>query len=186
MTGAPWPEGAPFLAGALARRLAHDLAGPLAALVTISELTPETDPLMAEAIAELHARLSLFRLLFGGEPEAAFDCAAAQALLAGYLQARRHSLQADLPATPRAARGMLLLALAASDLLSSAGQISVHPARLQADGRVRAASPGLEAALETGTSSDPGLAAAACAAALLGPVAMTQSKTGLVFSVRHP
>jgi len=177
---------APFLAGALARRFAHDLAGPLAAVVTLAELSPETDPLMAEAIAALNARLSLFRLLFGGEPDAAFDGAAAHALLAAHLEARRHGLHADLPAVPREARGMLLLALAASDLLVGAGQIRLQPGRLQADGRPREVTEEVKTAFETGACSEPGLAAAACAAALLGPVAMAGSETGLVFSVRHP
>lgn len=186
MTGAASPGDAGFLAGALARRLAHDLAGPLAAMVTLADISPETDPMMAEAIAQLNERLSLFRLLFGGEPDAAFDRSTALTLLSAYLQFRRHSLQAELPVADREARGMLLLAFAASDILAGAGQLTLRPARLQADGRLKATDSALVAALLQGCTSDPGLVPAACAAALLGPIAMETSETGLVFSVRDP
>ncbi len=176
----------PFLAGALARRLTHDLSGPLAALVTLSELSPEADPLMGQAIIELRTRLSLARTLFGGEPDCAFDRSEAQNLLAEHLQARGHSLSVALPVQDRSARGMLLLCLAAADRLMAAGAISATPDKVQAEGRHRPVDGALADALATGTTADPQLAAAATAAVLLGPLQAISLPSGLVFSAAHP
>jgi hypothetical protein len=176
----------PFLAGALARRLTHDLAGPLAALVTISELSPGADPLLAQAIAEMQARLSLARLLFGGEPTAPFDRGEALERLTAHLDARGHRLTARLPVQDRPARGTLLLCLAAADRLTAPGAIAATPESVEAHGRHREIAMALEEALATGTTADPQLAAAAVAAALLGPLRVSPSPSGLVFSAALP
>ena len=176
----------PFLAGALARRLTHDLAGPLAALVTISDLAPDPDPLLAQAIAELRARHALARLLFGGEPTSPFDRRETQSLLAAHLARRDHSLDISLPEQDRPARGTLALCLAASDRLMGAGAIIATPDAVTVAGRHRPTDDLLVAALTTGTTADPNLAPAAFAAALLGPLCVATTRTGLAFSAVAP
>ena len=176
----------PFLAGALARRLTHDLAGPLAALVTIAELAPDPDPLLAQAIAELRARHALARLLFGGEPTSPFDRAETQSLLVAHLASRAHSLDVALPAQDRPARGTLALCLAASDRLMGAGAIVATVDAVTVAGRHRPTDDLLIAALATGTTADPQLAPAAYASALLGPLCVATTRDGLAFSAAAP
>ncbi len=176
----------PFLAGALARHLTHEFAGPLAALVTIAELSPDADPLLTQAIAELRTRLSLARLLFGGEPMCAFDRTEAEALLAAHLAGRGHRLAVALPVQDRPARGTLLLCLAAADRLMAPGAVVATPGEVVVQGRHRANDRALVEALETGTTAEPHLAAAAFASALLGPLKVHSSASGLAFSATLP
>lgn len=176
----------PFLVGALARRITHDLAGPLAALVAIAELAPDPDPLLAQAIVELRARHALARLLFGGEPTCPFDRSETQSLLIAHLASRDHSLELSLPDQDRPARGTLALCLAASDRLMGTGAIIATPDAVTVAGRHRPTDAMLVAALATGTTAEPNLAPAAFASALLGPLCVATTRTGLAFTAIAP
>jgi len=112
------------LAGLIASRLCHDLAGPVSALANGAELLEtETDEvvraefvaIMGKGAAQLTAKLRFYRLVFGGGAALPVAAAEARAVLSDYIASDRQvSLDWRLDEEP-VARSMarLLLALAA-------------------------------------------------------------------------
>lgn len=171
-----------LLAGGLARRLAHDLANPLAALQTVVELMGD-DPLARAALAETSGRLALFRALFGGDPD--HESPQAEALLSDRLAADGRRLEVELgaDAPPRLRRAGLALVLALADRMTGPGSLRIGAAAgkpvAEALGRVRAPDEALAAALRGSAPGNPNEAPAAYAAALAGPLCAVPTAGGL-------
>lgn len=130
MTGAangaalPAGQGAD-LAGALVRRLAHDLAGPLAAAHLLAE--EAADPLLQQSITRACDLLALYRAVFGGHPDDFVDTMALWQRLAAAIAPA--ALVADVAPAAPARRHKAAAAL----VLAAAGRQTVH-VQLAADG----------------------------------------------------
>jgi hypothetical protein len=168
------------------RQLAHDLANPLAALHTLVELA-DPDPLLLEALGAVEARLALFRLLFGGDPDRPVPDGTVQAV-AARLADRGIHLQCRLSgeAAPREQRAALALVLTVSDLLAGAGTIAVADGpEVGLSGRCRPPLPPLVAVLAGQPADDPQFAAAQWAVLACGPFILDANSEG-VRIVRAP
>jgi hypothetical protein len=121
------------LAALVARRLAHDLAGPMAALQTLAGMR-EADPLETQALAELTGRLALFRGLFGGTGSALPDLAALLPLLAAQLgEGIVLAPRLDPEAPPAATRAALLIGLHAARSAAAGATLGIAADR---EGRI--------------------------------------------------
>lgn len=172
----------PLLAGGLIRRMAHDLSSPLAALQAIAELGSH-DPSLQVAIDQLSQRLSLYRALFGGNPDV-FPVAEAGMLLAERLGGLGHRMVNSMSdnAAARDRRAAMVLALVAGDRLVGGGQIFLRDGpRVELRGRYRAPDAALVTALAGKGAGNPGDAAAAFVAALVGPLKIAATDKGMVF-----
>lgn len=175
--GDPWS-----LPGLVARRLAHDLAGPIAALSTLLDLRG-ADPLEAQALGRITARLSLFRALLAEDPDQPCDADAAIAALRSELGPNGR-LEAAIAAgaPPRAIRGALALAADLARMTGEAGEIELAvgadgQVRLQAAPLYRGLGPGWPARPEAGAAPDQ--LGALVAVRLIGP-ARVESEGALV------
>lgn len=176
------------VAGLLVRRLAHDLAGPVAAVSTLAGMG-ERDPLLDGAAAELTRRLELARSIFAGLPDAPIDSAHASARLAeaagpgAHVEAR---LAADAP--PARVRAALALALDLLPLLAEGGRLCLDVA---ATGALEVEAGPLRAPLPSGWREtvlagargarplEPGLVPTAVAAMLAGPFSVSNERGGI-------
>ncbi len=162
------------LAALLVRRMAHDLAAPLAALSTLAGLRG-ADPLEAEAIRCLAGRLALFRAVFSGMPDGAPDSEAVRRALAeAFGGVDRVALDLAPGAPGRSVRAGLALALDVGRLLDGTGsmRLTVAPGGevLIEAGPLAGAVPASLAAVAAGeAAAGPEEAGAAVAVALLGP-----------------
>lgn len=173
------------LATLIARRLAHDLAGPLTALGTLAALR-DPDPLEETALADLRDQLALFRAIFGGAADAALDLAEAAALLERSAAGIALDLALAPEAPPARLRSALALAvemrrLAAADARVSAAVAASGALRVAVEPLARAVPPALEAACSGALEGlSPEQAPAAFAAALAGPLRLTVAHNRLV------
>ena len=123
------------LAGLIGSRICHDLASPVGAITNGLELlelsgapaTPETD-LVAQSVAQAHARLRLFRLAFGhGSAEQGIGGDEVAGILrAHYASGRTRCAGFPAGAFPRAQiRLVLLAALCVEQALPQGGEITI-------------------------------------------------------------
>lgn len=170
------------LLSAAARRFSHDLANPLAALQTLVGIG-ETDPLMEQAVEELAARLSLFRLLCGGDPDD--PSPDLEMLVRERLRQRDIALASTIgvDGPGRERRAGFSLALAAGQYLAGPAEVRLEAGPLvSARGRARGIGPALPEALAGGRPGDPADFFASFAAALAGPFAFQPVEGGFIFS----
>lgn len=165
------------LARAAIRRLAHDLANPLAALATAIDLAGDVDPLVTRALDLCRDRLELQRLLFGGTGPG-FDRGNASRLLAAEAGRRNATLEGAFDAHPeREAQAAACLACLAIGLLNGPGVVRIERHGVFLEGP-HDQPEGLDAALATGTTEAPALVPAAFAAALAGPIRRAATAEG--------
>lgn len=173
------------LAALVARRLAHDLAGPLTALGTLAALR-DADPLEEAALADLRDRLALFRAIFSGAADAALDLAEAAALLERSAAGAALDLALAPDAPPARLRSALALAVEMHRLAAADGRVAVAVAasgalRVAVEPLARAVPPALEAACSGVLEGlSPEHAPTAFAAALAGPLRLKVADNGLV------
>jgi len=147
-----------LLAQAVARRICHDLAGPLGTLGNALECLDDPDamPLAVETEAALTARLRLLRGAWAGGVEA-LDAHALAALIPGLAGADRLHLNCAALAAPldgTAARLVLCLLLVASGSLPKGGTIHIGASGEQIWLELEAPNAAWPAALQHPTADD--------------------------------
>lgn len=108
------------------RRMAHDLASPLGALMTALDLSGEADPLAGAAAEGLRARLAFWRALAGilpDEPADATALAEGLAAEAARTAGRTIDVSALQALPPRLQRAAAALALQGLGLLAGPGRV---------------------------------------------------------------
>lgn len=174
----------------MARRMGHDLASPLASLMTALDLAPEVDPLVGMAAQALGERLSLWRALLAPAPDEPVDWGR----LAGGLLAEAERkpgvtlLMAGVESLPpRTAKAAAALILQALGLLSGPGTVEVmaggHELQIHATGRMAAARDALADFLAGYRAPDAQLAPVAFVRALGLPIRQESVADGLVLSM---
>ncbi len=149
------------LAGLVAMRLTHDLAGPLGAVATALDLLEDGDPevrgLIAEGAAAAVASLRLHRLILAPSD----DATPARALLAAWVKTR-DGVTLDWRAEPSVATIVAGLAMTATEAARRGGTLTV-------DGDVVdfAPAPSLDPAVAAALNGGPVTIARAALAGLL-------------------
>jgi hypothetical protein len=189
VTGGADPAGLALLS-LMARRMGHDLASPLGALVTALDLAGEVDPLTGKAANALAGRLSLWRGLLGP----AADEPADWGVLAGGLAAEaagKNGVSLTMAGMellpPRAAKAAAALILQALGLPAGAGQVEAAVGQealvIRVTGRMAAAAEALAGFLAGHRAPDSQLAPAAFARALGFPIRQESVADGLILSM---
>ncbi|WP_448579192.1 hypothetical protein [Thermaurantiacus sp.] len=190
MTGGADPAGLALLS-LMARRMGHDLASPLGALMTALDLAGEDDPLAGLAAHALADRLSLWRGLLGP----AADEPADWGVLAGGLAAEAARTKGTSLAMagvealpPRAAKAAAALTLQALGLLAGPGQVAATAGEdkllIRVTGRLSVVAEALADFLAGQAAPDSQLAPAAFARALGFPIRQERMADGLILSMR--
>ncbi|WP_448586111.1 hypothetical protein [Thermaurantiacus sp.] len=159
------------LAVAVVRRLAHDLASPLAALSLALELDGRPDPVAGQALQALVDRLDLWRALVGRAGEGVPDAPRLWALIEAEAgRAPGIALEGGLEGLGEPdARAAAALALLGLWLLPGRGKIRIVGRAVVLSGPV-SAPDGLDRALTSGRTEEPALVPAALAALAAGPI----------------